>query len=191
MSSCYITCRNTPVKNSLTLTGEYRKKAAIEKKPSISAVIDYCNAVLHGAPNYSIKELQWVQNNAARIVLQEPTRSHATPLLKMLYWLPVQQRIEYKVVLLTFKVHSTLTPLYLRRLIKDWTGARSQPTICHHVVVSTIAEDNVLTVKRAFRCSVPAIWNSLPKTVIDSDSVTFLPERDYVTFGSLLPPICL
>ena len=52
--------------------------------------IDYCNAVLHGAPNYSIKKLQRVQNNAARIVLQEPRRCHATPLLKRLHWLPVQ-----------------------------------------------------------------------------------------------------
>ena len=25
--------------------------------------------------------------------------------------------------------------------------------------------------KRAFRCSVPAVWNSLPKTVLNSDSV--------------------
>jgi len=34
--------------------------------------IDYCNAVLHGAPSYSIKKLQRVQNNAARIVLEAP-----------------------------------------------------------------------------------------------------------------------
>jgi len=31
--------------------------------------IDYCNAVLHGATSYSIKKLQRVHNNAARIVL--------------------------------------------------------------------------------------------------------------------------
>jgi len=29
--------------------------------------IDYCNAVFHGASSYSIKKLQGVQNNAARI----------------------------------------------------------------------------------------------------------------------------
>jgi len=37
--------------------------------------IDYCNAVLHGAPRYSIKKLQCVQNNAAGIILQAPRRS--------------------------------------------------------------------------------------------------------------------
>jgi len=57
--------------------------------------IDYCNAVLHGAPSYSIKKLQRVQNNAARVVLEAPRRSHVSPLLRTLHWLPVQQRIDY------------------------------------------------------------------------------------------------
>jgi len=37
----------------------------------------YCNSVLYGAPVSSIQKLQRVQNNAARIVLQAPRRSHA------------------------------------------------------------------------------------------------------------------
>ena len=135
----------------------------------ILSKIDYCNAVLHGAPNYIIKKLQRVQNNAARIVLQEPRRSHTTPLLKRLHWLPIQQQIDYKVAVLTFKVRSTSMPLYLWPMIKDqehvhnlWsaTMSLSQPS------------SRTTFVKRTFRCSVPAIWNLLPKTVIDSDSVT-------------------
>ena len=78
--------------------------------------INYCNAVLHGAPNYSIKKLRREQNNAARIVLEAPRRSHANPLL---IWLPVQQMMEYKVALLTFKIRSTSTQSYPRRLIQD------------------------------------------------------------------------
>ena len=39
---------------------------------------DYCNSVLYGAPASSIQVLQRVQNNAARIVLQAPRRSHAS-----------------------------------------------------------------------------------------------------------------
>ena len=50
--------------------------------------IDHCNALLHGAPSYSIKKLQRVQNIAARIVLEAPRRSHASPLLRTLHWLP-------------------------------------------------------------------------------------------------------
>ena len=87
--------------------------------------IDYCNAVLHGTPSYSIKKMQRVQNNAARIVLEAPRRSHASPLLRTLHWLPVQQRIDYKVALLTSKVRSTATPSCLRLLIQDREHDRS------------------------------------------------------------------
>ena len=31
--------------------------------------------------------------------------------------------------------------------------------------------------KRTYRCSAPAVWNSLPKSVVDSDSVTVFQSR--------------
>jgi len=72
--------------------------------------IDYCNAVLYRAPMTTINKLQRIQNNAARIVLQMPKRTHAKPLLEKLHWLPVEQHIRYKIAVLTFKVWSTCTP---------------------------------------------------------------------------------
>ena len=51
--------------------------------------MDYCNSVLYVAPSSSIQILQRAQNNAARIVLQAPRRSHARPLLRDLHWLPI------------------------------------------------------------------------------------------------------
>jgi len=64
--------------------------------------IYYCNSVLHGAPFGTIQTLQRVQNNAARIVLQAPRRSDVNSLLQTLHWLPVKQRINYKLAVLTF-----------------------------------------------------------------------------------------
>jgi len=75
--------------------------------------IDYCNAVLHNAPSGTMHELQRVQNNATRIIHQAPRRSHAYSLLKKLHWLPVEQRISYKLALLTFKTRQTSAPAYL------------------------------------------------------------------------------
>ena len=75
--------------------------------------LDYCNSVLYSAPVSSIHTLQRVQNNAARIVLQAPRRSHAKPLMRQLHWLPVQHRINYKVSVLTYKTLDTSVPQYL------------------------------------------------------------------------------
>ena len=63
--------------------------------------------VQHSAPVSSIQKLKRVQNNAARIVLQAPRRSHAKPLMRQLHWLPVQHRIDYKVSVLTYKTLNT------------------------------------------------------------------------------------
>jgi len=111
-----------------------------------------------------------IQNNAARIVLEASRRSNASPLLRTLHWLPVQQRIDYKVALLTFKVRSTLTPSYMRLLIQDREHGRNlrstTTALCEPFTTTTFA-------KRAFRCSAPAVWNSLPKTVLTSDCCSF------------------
>jgi len=75
--------------------------------------IDYCNAVLHGDPSGIIHKLQRVQNNVAKNVHEAPRRSDAYLLLKKLHWLPMEQHISYKLVLLTFKIWQTSAPAYL------------------------------------------------------------------------------
>ena len=44
----------------------------------------------------------------------------------------------------------------------------------HYDAVSTFHDEFA---KRAFRCSAPAAWNSLPKTVLSSDSVAVFKLR--------------
>ena len=75
--------------------------------------LEYCNSVLYSAPVSSIQKLQRVQNNAVRIVLQAPRRSHAKPLMRQLHWLLVQHRIHYKVSVLIYKTPNTSVPRYL------------------------------------------------------------------------------
>jgi len=65
------------------------------------------SAVLCGAPVSSIQKLQRVQKYATRMVLQAPRRSHAKPLMRQLHRMPVQDRIDYKVSVLTYKTLNT------------------------------------------------------------------------------------
>ena len=67
--------------------------------------------------SYCINRLQRIQNSATRIVSRRPRHEHITPVLENLYWLPVQQRIMFKVVLFVFKCLNGLAPPYLVELI--------------------------------------------------------------------------
>ncbi len=49
--------------------------------------LEYCNALLAGLPAIFIKPLQLIQNAAARLIFNEPKRTHVTPLFINVHWL--------------------------------------------------------------------------------------------------------
>ena len=74
----------------------------------IQSRLDYCNYLLAGYPQTVIKPLQQVQNSAAKLILKSRKVEHAKRLLKQLHWLPIEQRIKYRVAFLAIKSSLTL-----------------------------------------------------------------------------------
>ena len=72
--------------------------------------LDYANSILAGLPKANIHQLQRVQNMAARIVLHRSKHESASKCLEELHWLPIQYRINFKVVTLVFKLSMDLPP---------------------------------------------------------------------------------
>ncbi|CAH3191207.1 unnamed protein product, partial [Porites evermanni] len=60
--------------------------------------IDNCNSLLYGTSKHLVAKLQSVQNGAARIIVRLGKHEHISPVLKELYWLPVELRINYWMV---------------------------------------------------------------------------------------------
>ena len=79
----------------------------------MTSQIDYANSLLFGLPKYQTNKLQRVLNGAARLVYSLPKYSHVTGLFKELHWLPVRERIQFKILLLTFKAIHGHAPDYL------------------------------------------------------------------------------
>ena len=69
----------------------------------ISIRLDYCNSILYNLPKNSILRLQRIQNQAARILTKTPRRDHITEVLIDLHCLRIEERIVYKLLILTFK----------------------------------------------------------------------------------------
>ena len=77
-----------------------------------------------------LQRCQRVKNSAALIVLQAPRRSHTKLLVRQLQWLAVQQRITYKLAVLTFKVRTTSMPTYLSHHIITCDSVRRADSTC-------------------------------------------------------------
>ena len=83
------------VRNSLTTTAC--------KTIVLSLVIsrlDFGSATLYGISEALLHRLQVVQNSAARLIMRVRQREHITPILFALHWLPVRQRIQFKILTL-------------------------------------------------------------------------------------------
>ena len=73
----------------------------------ISTRLDYCNPLFTWISAANFANLQRVQNTLARVLQRRSKHDHITPALIQLHWLPIQQRVTYKLATLTFKTLSS------------------------------------------------------------------------------------
>ena len=91
--------------------------------------IDYCNSLLADLPTSTLAPLQRCQNAAARLVLNLKPCDHITPALIELHWLPVKQRIIYKICLLVHQSLSNTAPSYLQELFVPLSSIPSRASL--------------------------------------------------------------
>ena len=127
----------------------------------VASRLDYCNALLSGAPaaTFDKLQLQRAQNNVARVVCQSRGRTDARPLLHSLHWLPVRQRVTYKLAVLTHRVRTTATPTYLIELVQ--THAPPRALRSSDVPMLVVPSIHTELARRAFSVAAPSTWNSL------------------------------
>ena len=85
---------------------------------------------------------------------------HITPILTELHWLPVRKRIQFKVLLLTFKALHDQSPGYLSSLIEE---RKVRPGLRTSGLSLRVPNTRLKTYgDRAFSAVAPRLWNSLP-----------------------------
>ena len=133
--------------------------------------LDYCNSLLAGCPKI-LSKLQKVQNNAAKLIFRITRSAHITPMLHSLHWLPTEQRIEYKLSLLCFKIISHQAPVYLSVLLHLYTPSRQLRSSTDTRVFRIPSFRTKSCGQRSFSYQAPVIWNQLPVSVRRSTSVS-------------------
>ena len=79
--------------------------------------LDYCNSTYTGLQTTTTNKLQLSHNAAARIINKTPRHEHITPILQELHWLPITKRVQFKVLVYTFKAFHNEAPIYLCDLL--------------------------------------------------------------------------
>lgn len=87
--------------------------------------LDYCNSLYIGLSQSLSSRFQPVQNAAEKLLTGTRKQVHITPILASLHWLPVQFRVQFKVLLLVFKALNGQAPSYVTDLIHVHSTPRS------------------------------------------------------------------
>jgi hypothetical protein len=132
----------------------------------VTSRLDYCNSLLAGAHRVVTDVLQNVQNAAARLLTGHGRRQHGLQqvLRDRLHWLPIVDRINYKLCLLVYKALHGLAPDYLSVLCIPVASDqyRTRLRSAHHGDLIVPRVRLTRYGQRAFAYAAPCAWNSLP-----------------------------
>jgi hypothetical protein len=110
-----------------------------------------------------IAKLERIQNSAARLVSHSTKRKYITPVLKELQWLPISSRIQYKLLITTFKAIHGTCPSYLSDLIIPYVPARPLRSSSQHLLTIPPVRTKSLG-SRTFSSAAPNFGTLFPAT---------------------------
>ena len=170
--SCFYTIRHMrQIRSSLDFNS-----AILLANALVSSKIDFCNSLYFGLPSSAIQRLQRIQNALARVVCTGIGKHDPiTPILQKLHWLPVEQRISYKVSLLTFKTLQYQSPTYLSELLIPQNYSRTLRANDKNLL--HVPRVDSKTGRRSFSFVGPSLWNSLPDELRLCDSLSFFRKK--------------
>ncbi len=92
----------------------------------ISSCLDYCNSLFTCLSKTSLNCLQVVQNAAAKLLTKSSKRSLVTPILISLHWLPIRFRIQFKILMITFRALHSRAQAYIKEPLQYYITCRNE-----------------------------------------------------------------
>ena len=118
-----------------------------------------------------MRRLQSVQNAATRLVTSMRHCDHITPTLRQLHWLPVRQRVLFKLAVLVFRRLTDQAASYLADDCLLVSDVRPRRLRLSDSVTCVVRRTRNTYGDRCFAAAVPRVWNSLPAELRQCDSL--------------------
>ena len=141
----------------------------------ITSRLDNNNALLYGLPVNELYCLQKIQNTAARILTFSRKSYHITPILKELHWLPVNQRIVFKLLMIVYKCINNIAPSSLSELLSQYSPTPTLRSGNKQLLQET--KSNRSWGDRSFAIAAPRLWNELPFNIRTAKSITVFKKQ--------------
>ena len=110
--------------------------------------------------------LQRIQNAGAKLVLQKDKLASSTECICALHWLPIRERIDYKILTLVFKSLNNQAPVYLQDLLCE-CPKKKKSLLSNSIYRRLIVPFTKCKTLAAHFFSVkdPTLWNQLPNNI--------------------------
>ena len=130
----------------------------------VTCRVDSLNILLTGVSNnaQTMNRLQMILNTSARLIYRLKKNDHITEVLKKLHWLPIEARIQYKILLLTFKSLNGTGPAYIREMLHFKVYNRNTRASADCLKLEKPCTKLKSLGDRAFSSTSVELWNSLP-----------------------------
>ena len=131
----------------------------------VTTRLEYCLSLYSGLPSARLTCLDRILRSAARLIGQIPRFHHVSNyMLQVLHWLPIRQRIDYRIASLVWRCNLGLAPTYLLDLcrpVSESRGSRTLRSAAGGVLSAPFARTATMQ-RRAFSVVGSVVWNGLP-----------------------------
>ena len=128
----------------------------------INSVLAYCLPLFGGCNKNDVRDLQVLQNKAARIVCHAPPLASRRGMFDHLDWLSVRQMINYHTLIAIYRIRSSGEPEYSAKMFNNVN--RKGSIIVQNTRLSLF--------QSSFRIRVASQWNCLPQNVREAKKIS-------------------